>query len=73
MSDKIEIACAAGCGATDKVPAFEDRTQKDPAKRTRPVQEHPYICLTCWMAGWRSDEPEVSGAPWRIYQGSPTT
>ena len=73
MSNKIEIACAAGCGTTDKVPAREDLTEKDPAKRIRPVQEHPYICLACWRLGWRSDAPEANGNPWRIYQGSPTT
>lgn len=73
MSDLIKIECAAGCGATDRVPSFEDRAEKDPAKRIKPVQAHPYICLACWRAGWRSDAPEANGAPWRIYLGSPTT
>lgn len=73
MSEKIEIACAAGCGTTDRVPAFTDRFEADPAKRIKPVQAHPYLCLSCWRKGWRSDAPMTEGAPWRIYQGSPTT
>ena len=59
MMDLIAIECAAKCGATDKVPAFEDRLEKDPAKRIKPVQVHPYVCLSCWRAGWRSKGEEV--------------
>jgi len=73
MTSLITIHCAAQCGAKDRVPAFDDRSEKNPAKRIKPVQVHPYICLACWRAGWRSDAPKVDGEPWRIYQGSPTT
>lgn len=49
----IKMECAGKCGATDKAPAYEDRTERDPEKRIKPVQAHPYICLACWRAGWR--------------------
>lgn len=67
MSSMVTIPCAANCGTTDKVPAFDDRSEKDPAKRIKPVQNHPYICLACWLAGWRSDAPRADGEAWRIY------
>lgn len=33
----------------------------------RPLQPHPYICLSCWLAGWRHEAPEVEGAPFKVY------
>lgn len=62
----VEIECSVGCGETERVPAFEDKAAKDPAKRIRPVQEFPKICLACWLGGWRSDGP-FEGRTWRIY------
>lgn len=49
----IRILCAARCGAADSVPAQEEKKPGFPA-RAIPVQAHPYVCLTCWLDGWRS-------------------
>lgn len=70
MSTMITLACAAptNCGTTDKVPAFEDRSEPNQAKRIKPVQVYPFICLTCWRLGWRHDAPARAGDPWRVYR-----
>lgn len=66
--ERIEITCAvAKCGTTDRFPAFEDRFEKDPAKKVKPVQAHPYVCLACWRAGWRATAPREDGQPWDIF------
>ena len=62
-SNRIEISCAAGCGATDRVPAQEDRTEKDPAKRLKPVATYAWVCLGCWRKGWRWDGDRVYQIP----------
>lgn len=59
MSALITIKCGAGCGDTDRVPAFEDRAEPDPAKRLKPVQVHAWVCLSCWRKGWRNDGDKV--------------
>lgn len=40
MADVPRIQCGAGCGAVDRQAA------------SRP---YAYICLTCWLDGWRND------------------
>lgn len=62
----IEIECIVGCGETERVPAFEDASEKNPAKRVKQVQPFPKICLNCWLMGWRSEGPFENRA-WRIY------
>lgn len=57
----IKMECAGGCGSTDKLPAYEDLTEKDPAKRLKPSQAYAFICLGCWRAGWRC-------TGWLVYQ-----
>lgn len=70
MSTMVILNCVAptNCGQTSTVPAFEDRTEPDPAKRTKPIQIHPYICLGCWRLGWRHDAPTKDGERWRVYR-----
>ena len=63
MSALMQISCAAGCGETDKVPTFEDRSERDPEKRVKPVAGWPWICLHCWRAGWRYRGDEIYQLP----------
>jgi hypothetical protein len=65
----ITMKCAAdaagsACGATIGEQAHMDNQKKQLVT----VAKHPYICLACWRAGWRSDAPMTTGAPWRIYK-----
>ena len=67
QSGSIERTCAARCGAVSREPAFEDKEEKDPAKRIKPVAPYPYICLACWLVGWRSEGPVDDRGSFRIY------
>lgn len=71
---EIRIECAAKCGASDRVPARK-REVNSPPDDIVPVQGHPYICLACWRAGWRSEAPADEGQPHVVYQlpGHPQT
>lgn len=64
----VQVRCAAGCGQTDRVPAYEDKREKDPEKVAKPIMGHPFICLACWRAGWRCEAPVLEGHPWNVYQ-----
>lgn len=62
MSADVILSCAAGCGATQSA-----QTHHTPALRGKPLQPHPYICLSCWRAGWRHEGPQ-NGGTYRVYQ-----